>query len=70
MAQVLDLDKVIAEYIDENADLPVELVIGQPSTHGISFAYLMRSLQKYTNYLDGRQKGHLALIFRLNVLLG
>lgn len=56
MAQVLDLDTVIAEYIDENADLPVELVIGQPSTHGTSFAYLMRSLQKYTNYRDGRQR--------------
>lgn len=56
MAQTLDLEQCIADHINDGLDLPAELTIGEPSTHGTSIVYIMRPLQKYTNYLDGRQK--------------
>lgn len=56
MGQTLDLEGCIANHINDNLNLPAELVMGQPSMHGTSIAYVMRALQKYTNYLNGRQK--------------
>jgi len=56
MVQILDLEQCIANHINDNLNLPAELAIGEPSTHGTSIVYIMRPLQKYTNYLDGRQK--------------
>lgn len=56
MVQSLDLAECIADRIANSLDLPGSLVMGQPTTHGQSFAYLMRALQKYTTYMDGRQK--------------
>lgn len=56
MVQSLDLAERTADRIDSNLNLPGSLVMGQPTTHGQSFAYQMRALQKYTDYLDGRQK--------------
>lgn len=56
MVQILDLEQQTANYINDGLNLPVELTIGQPTMHGISIVYVMRPLQKYTNYLDGRQK--------------
>jgi len=56
MVQTFDLEQCTANYINDSLNLPVEISVGQPTTHGISIVYVMRALQKYTNYLDGRQK--------------
>lgn len=54
--KILDLDKCVAEFINDHLDLPSELVVGQPSMHGSSIAYVMRPLQKYKTYFNGRKK--------------
>ncbi|APX72864.1 hypothetical protein M5C72_07100 [Companilactobacillus allii] len=52
----LDLDERVANFINDHLDLPAELVMGEPSMHGSSVAYVMRPLQKYKVYFDGRKK--------------
>lgn len=52
----LDLDEQVANFINDHLDLPAELVMGEPSMHGASVAYVMRPLQKYKTYFDGKKK--------------